>query len=696
MVKQTERQNSQSTKLDLIHYPNLTERLKHEILELFQPGQNFMSFRQIREQFQVRMPEIRQAISELMKEGFLYYKDGEHLCVTPEIYNPGTQPVGIFISEPIQQSAWGIYRQLVSVIQKNLAPYKIPIIQANLEANFREAYKQSKAVLEQDVAGVIYHCISSEYEYSKNKEIIELFERQKIPVVLLDKYFLNEPENYSYIVSDNEQGGYAITQHLLKRGYQRIAFVRDAFASSVFLREQGFRKALFNAGLRCDERLVKVIHNLREIGTKFDDLFKNPHPPEAVIAINDMLAHELYIYLARLGLRIPQDVAVVGFDDLPNASTLRPALTTVRQDFPQLGKMAVKFLLQRMTRFTQLPHITLPCQLVIRKSCGTSHDLQKDKKSFTIPILSDSSVTAPVEKKKKESRQAGLSTDTIGLVFCGFEQDPYLTYYYDRIIEGIKKQADSCHFQLRHSILFQTLEEQYKALKQLVRSNVKGLIFIATHDKRPPSQAELVFLYRRKIPFIILTHSDISNIPCLTLDDRHGSCLAMEHLILNQKKYIGTIFPVADEMVGAIRLRGCYDAIRKHKFESSRFFVFSEVLKEGFSHFEATYNWAKEINLERYPLDGLICYDDAIALGAIKGFVERNIAIPKQISIIGFDDIGENVNFNIQKRIPLSTIHVPCSEIGVVATRQLIQKIQKKPTPSATLLKPTIVLRQSG
>jgi len=673
---------------------NITEELKFFLIEKFKPGQKFLDENDLCQQFKVNLADARRIQFELIKEGFLSYNQNNELIVTPESVESEAKLVSIFVSEPIKQSAWSIYQQTISAIRQKYQSLPIQIIQANLNYNFQEAFRQSRQLLEQKIDGIIFQCISSEYEYTKNKELIEIFERQKIPVVLIDKYFINEPENYSYVVSDNENGGFIAAQHLLKLGYQRIAFIRDVFSSSVIQREQGYRKALFQAGIRCDENLIKIFFDLPQLLSRLDELFKhNQTPPEAVIAINDWIASEIYAYLARIGLRIPRDVAVVAFDDLPHARRLKPPLTTVHQDFILMGQMAASFLLRRMKAFTQLPHLILPCQLIVRESCGAHRRPQKIRgtrlksvsQAMTSPVPT-SKLKAPVlTSKPKEIAK-------IGLLFRGFPEEPYLSMHYSKIIKALEESTPAQDYQPVISKTFNTKIGEYGAIKQLVRANIKGLLFVATHDELPPSQEELVFLFRRNIPFVLLTHCEITVMPCISVDDRYGGFIAAERLIRDGRKSIAAILSKAGELAGDLRLRGFYDAIDRYNFNTSNFADFRDVLKVGSRFFESAYNWARNFNFQQYPIDGLICYNDDVARGAMKALMERRLAVPDDIAIIGFDDI----NVTITDEIALTTVHVPYNKIGQEAIKQLIHQIKNHESTGKILVKPQLIIRKSG
>lgn len=681
-------QSNSDNGFEIVPAPSsLPEKLRRMILTVFEPGQKFYNASQVGRIFHTNQEDALNALNALVHSGVLLVTEDLNYYVSKNLYDHDTKFVGIFITEPAEESVWGIYRQTISVIRKQLLPEKIQLIQTNLKQNFHEAFRQSRLLLKRGVDGIIFQCISSEYEYSKNKEIIELFERVGVPVVLMDKYFLNEPDNYSYVISDNELGGYLITQHLLKVGHKRLAFIRDAFSSSVFLREQGFRKALFELGMRCDESKIKVYHNLSELQSKIDDLIRAEKRPDAIVAANDLIANEIYINLARRGLGIPKDIAVVGFDDLPHASRLNPPLTTVRQNLVGMAKKSVQFLLERMEKFSKLPNETLAVELIIRDSCG-----HKQSKTTTPIISPKKTIHDTLSDSAPSSKPAPKSEPSIGILYCGFNNSDYFGRYYAEIISGMKEYEKDHEVHLIFSKPFSTKNEEYSAIKELVHSDIQGLFFLANHENQPPSQAELVFLFRRRIPFMVFSHSELSGIPCIAVDDRYGAYLATEHVIQSNRKYIGIVFPPQATRIADIRLHGCFEALDNYGVNDKYLKIFREELNPILSNFDAAFQWAMELDIETNPLDAILCYNDAFAWGIIAAFNERGIKIPEQVAIIGFDDVLQPES----KVRSLTTVKVPKKEIGNQAIQQIYQRIKKQEFNNKILFRPELIIRQTG
>ncbi|MEU6914682.1 LacI family DNA-binding transcriptional regulator [Streptomyces olindensis] len=169
----------------------------------------------------------------------------------------------------------------------------------------------------------------------------------------------------------NWSGGMAATAHLLSLGHRRIGLIAGPprlLCSRARL--DGYRAALEGAGIAVDESLVVPGDFRPESGfAACNALLDLPEPPTAVFAASDQMALGAIEALRRRGLRVPQDMSVVGFDDLPEVRWSAPPLTTVRQPLADMGKLAVRTVL-RLTRDEQpdSPRVELGTDLVVRAS----------------------------------------------------------------------------------------------------------------------------------------------------------------------------------------------------------------------------------------------------------------------------------------------------------------------------------------
>jgi DNA-binding LacI/PurR family transcriptional regulator len=183
---------------------------------------------------------------------------------------------------------------------------------------------------------------------------------------------------YPYVDLDSQAGMFAAVSHLVAQGHRRIAFLGMPLAYAYAQhRYEGYLQALAAAGLPADPALV-VTNVAAETETRaaVERLLRLPHPPTAIAAASDLLAIAALRAIEDAGLRPGNDLAVVGFDDLPLAAHTRPALTTVRQPFDQICDRLITTLIGVIEDDPTTPRQTLVApELIIRESSGSrGHD----------------------------------------------------------------------------------------------------------------------------------------------------------------------------------------------------------------------------------------------------------------------------------------------------------------------------------
>jgi LacI family transcriptional regulator len=192
----------------------------------------------------------------------------------------------------------------------------------------------------------------------------------KVPLVVIgrqDKY-----PQVNFVDVDNFNGSYAATTHLLRRNLRRVAHISGPLNMvSGVDRLAGYKKALIDRGHPYLEELV-VEGDYSEPGGYAAMRQLLSANPEAVVAASDQMALGAIRAIREAGLQVPQDIALVGFDDLLPAGSIQPRLTTIRQPVVQIGRVAVNVLLDVINNGPTPPNrIILDTQLVIRDSCGT-------------------------------------------------------------------------------------------------------------------------------------------------------------------------------------------------------------------------------------------------------------------------------------------------------------------------------------
>jgi LacI family transcriptional regulator len=203
---------------------------------------------------------------------------------------------------------------------------------------------------------------------------LEALRQQDFPYVLIDQE--DQADQSSVVNATNRRGAYEATQYLIKLGHRRIGFLAGLpQLNSAIERLEGYRSALADSGLTFREEYITradfMMPQGYEAARKLLDL---DDAPTAIFAANDLSALGAIDAIRTRGLKIPEDISVIGFDDIPQAAVAYPKLTTVRQPLNQMGREAVKVLLEHLANpALEIRRIVLDTRLIIRDSCDSPH-----------------------------------------------------------------------------------------------------------------------------------------------------------------------------------------------------------------------------------------------------------------------------------------------------------------------------------
>lgn len=196
------------------------------------------------------------------------------------------------------------------------------------------------------------------------------------PIVLVDNKDGND--QHDTVLSDDFGGMFELTRHLLGLGHREIGFVmNEPTAPSFQARYRGYMSALFDAAITPDRNWIITADSDETVDRKLLPMLKSPNRPTAIVAANDTNAFHMMRACRDAGLRVPGDISIAGFDDVPFSIHTSPPLTTVRVDKHTIGRMAVRRLQTRILEAQEgaVPepaiHMTVRTSLVIRESCAS-------------------------------------------------------------------------------------------------------------------------------------------------------------------------------------------------------------------------------------------------------------------------------------------------------------------------------------
>jgi len=242
---------------------------------------------------------------------------------------------------------------------------KIDVMVHISERQKHEDWLTSASLSPENIDGILFADINS--DLMQLKKVLA----RKIPCIVLNNYFEKEPINS--IAIDNEKAAVDVCEFLVGLGHTRIATIAgDLSTEAGRKRLEGFKSCMKSHNLRLSPRYITTGHFLRSPARKgMESLLKLSEPPTAVFAASDVMAMEAIDVARRLGLHVPGDVSIIGFDDNPLCAYSPVPLSTVWQPIAEMGRMGVEFLNQIISGKKKQPvKMLLDTKLIERKSCG--------------------------------------------------------------------------------------------------------------------------------------------------------------------------------------------------------------------------------------------------------------------------------------------------------------------------------------
>lgn len=298
--------------------------------------------------------ETRQAVLDAIEE--LHYMPNS---VARSLRTQTTDTIGVLVSDITNP----FYTEVVKGIQDVALAAGYTVILCDTTDNSEEEKRYIQKLRSQFVDGII---LGSSYV---EDDVIDLLEELKIKYVMVNRG--SENSQAPYVKSADVEGIVESVNYLLQNGHEKIAHLSGPlYAETAIRRLSGYRKALLDAGI--------PYHSQYVVETTFDEksgyeacreLLKNEDRPTAICAANDMVAIGAIQAIKEAGLRIPEDISVIGYNDIWVASKIAPPLTTIRCNMYEMGKIAFNMLIDLIkNKPMEQNRITLPTSLVERES----------------------------------------------------------------------------------------------------------------------------------------------------------------------------------------------------------------------------------------------------------------------------------------------------------------------------------------
>jgi GntR family transcriptional regulator, arabinose operon transcriptional repressor len=336
------------------------------------PGDRLPSEAELGSLFDSSRITVAKAVLDLQRMGLVTRRPGAGTHVQGQ-HPSGGRTFGLLIPE---LGLTEIFEPICHGMMRTSFARPDALLWGNASTSVRETPKEAEQLVQsfiaQKVAGVFFAPLELTGEKDAvNRRIARTLERAQIPLVLLDRCYMPFPERSAHdlVGVDNRSAGFVAAAHLLKLGAQRLAFLGEEHAANtVDARITGFYEALRSFGVKPEQDPIWR-------GSPLDELFvrrmMETGRPEGVVCANDLTAARLMQTLLALGVKIPEEVRIVGMDDVKYASLLPVPLTTIHQDCAGIGAIAMVTMLERLEH-PELPvrDVLVPTKLVVRRSCG--------------------------------------------------------------------------------------------------------------------------------------------------------------------------------------------------------------------------------------------------------------------------------------------------------------------------------------
>ncbi len=263
-----------------------------------------------------------------------------------------THIIGVLIEDNANPFWAEVLKGVETIARKN----GYHVILANTSRNYEDEIEGIQFLLERRVDGFLIAPNQKKYD-----DLLEL-KKLGIPYVVMGRHV--EELGVPMVYSDEIKGGYQATVHLIERGCRKVAFVgTNSYNTASSERYEGYKRALVESGLEMDEKLVKRYGIEIEGGYRSaKDLLKSGVEFDGVFAYNDLMAFGVIKALKEVKIEIPQEVKIVGYDDIPYSSMITPSLTTMRIKKQLMGRVAFELFLNPEDR------VVLDTELVVRES----------------------------------------------------------------------------------------------------------------------------------------------------------------------------------------------------------------------------------------------------------------------------------------------------------------------------------------
>lgn len=346
------------------------------------PGEKIPSENELVQTFGVSRHTIRQAVGELVNEGYLYREQGSGTYCSPVLPSATNEPVersgnGKNIGVITTYMSDYIFPSIIRGIESHLASKGYTLTLSCTDNNVEKERQCLDLMIDRQIDGLIVEPTKSSNYNPNIKYYLEL-EQQQIPYLMINQYYsqLTPP----FLIMDDEKGGFLAAEHLIKLGHENIMGLFKTDDLQGVHRMRGFIRAFREYNLTLRPELV-ITYTTEELTPSFysdiRDFFATEETrPSGIVCYNDQLALKVLDQLRDLRLSVPQDVSLVGYDDSVLATATEVKLTSIVHPKQELGRAAAEWIIAAVEKDEMPPSYTYEPELIVRNSTAPFNRLE--------------------------------------------------------------------------------------------------------------------------------------------------------------------------------------------------------------------------------------------------------------------------------------------------------------------------------
>ena len=352
-------------------YEQIEKIIRYDIRKgIIKDGDKLGSHNELSKKYNVSLITIKKALSNLIKEGILIGRTGKGTFVSSgknKLDISKHKSIGLVLRDLNHP----FFSPIVKSVERKVSELGYNLLLASSSGDIEKEENQIAHFRRIGVSGLIIASMSLDYQAT---DYIKRLQETNFPYIMVS--YMHDPD-YWYVGIEQEQGGYLAAKHLIKLGYKTIGCVHGGKGNLLGeIRKNGYCRALSENGIPFNSNYVYYLDQSKSRFESGNDLGKEflklKNKPEALVFYTDSAAMGFLQAILEGGMNLPEDLAIVGFNDIEMAKYVTPPLTTIKQDAIKIGTLASEIVVNRIEGKEQANRTILAPKLVVRDSCGNN------------------------------------------------------------------------------------------------------------------------------------------------------------------------------------------------------------------------------------------------------------------------------------------------------------------------------------